>query len=522
MSSSDDAYIIALDKFIMATRDSGYRGTPNAIAELIDNAIQAGAEEVRVDLGAKRSEGPAGPKVVVLDNGCGMNSATLRQALRFGGSTRFNDRKGIGRFGMGLPNASLSQARRLDVYTWQRGKRPLHSYLDVDEIARGHLRLVPPPRRTRWPSSVDGWSKGNGTLVEWSRCDRLDNKRASTVARKLIPFIGRVFRYFIWDGIRIVVNGEMVQAVDPLYLHRSSAVTGGRMFGEPLAYEIETPDEVGDSGRVGKVHITFSELPVQKWHGLPNEEKRRLGILNGAGVSIVRAGREIDYGWFFLGGKRRENYDDWWRCEIRFEPVLDGLFGLAHTKQQIRPTEYLTELLAPDMEAIARTLNSRVRKGHLAIKAREQLSRVEHIATERDGLLKPLPRCGTRHDDERAIRRLMKKHPSLATATETGNGTTTSYAVIEDRLKGTDLFRVLRGDGRLVLVLNPDHPFHKRVYKPLADSENQRDVEMLCNLQLLLLSAARASVSPTGRHQQDLMRDFLHRWSDVLATFLNG
>ena len=33
------------------------------------------------------------------------------------------------------------------------------------------------------------------------------------------------------------------------------------------------------------------------------------------------ANREIDFGWFFMGNKRRENYDDWWRCEVKFEPV---------------------------------------------------------------------------------------------------------------------------------------------------------------------------------------------------------
>ncbi|MGI8447952.1 MAG: hypothetical protein ACR2MP_12395 [Streptosporangiaceae bacterium] len=41
-------------------------------------------------------------------------------------------------------------------------------------------------------------------------------------------------------------------------------------------------------------------------------------------VSVVRSGREIDQGWFFMGTKRRENHDDWWRCEVRFDPVLDG------------------------------------------------------------------------------------------------------------------------------------------------------------------------------------------------------
>ena len=129
-----------------------------------------------------------------------------------------------------------------------------------------------------------------------------------------------------------------------------------------------------DSKITGWVRIRFSELPVHEWHRLSNEEKRRIGISKGSGVSIVRGGREVDYGWFFMGGKHRENYDDWWRCEIQFDPVLDEAFGITHTKQQVRPQTHLIEALTPDLEATARALNGRGRKAHFAVKAGERFS----------------------------------------------------------------------------------------------------------------------------------------------------
>jgi anti-sigma regulatory factor (Ser/Thr protein kinase) len=115
----DNCSIIALDKFIQATRDSGYKSTASAISELVDNSIQAGATRIAIAVAAKTDDEEKFIEVSVLDNGCGMDPFTLRQALRFGGSTRFGDRRGLGRYGMGLPNASLSQARRVTVYTWQ-------------------------------------------------------------------------------------------------------------------------------------------------------------------------------------------------------------------------------------------------------------------------------------------------------------------------------------------------------------------------------------------------------------------
>ena len=69
-----------------------------------------------------------------------------------------------------------------------------------------------------------------------------------------------------------------------------------------------------------------------------------------------------------MGGKRRENYDDWWRCEVRFSPILDELFGITHTKQQVRPTPGLIEVLEPQLAPTARLLNSRVRAVHRALK----------------------------------------------------------------------------------------------------------------------------------------------------------
>src|ERR1700741_1036631 len=97
-----DCPIIALDKFIQATRDSGYKGTASAISELIDNSIQAGAKNIAGSI--KETDGESPLVVSVLDDGCGMDPFTLRHALQFGGSTRFGDRRGLGRYGMGLPN----------------------------------------------------------------------------------------------------------------------------------------------------------------------------------------------------------------------------------------------------------------------------------------------------------------------------------------------------------------------------------------------------------------------------------
>jgi hypothetical protein len=68
-------------------------------------------------------------------------------------------------------------------------------------------------------------------------------------------------------------------------------------------------------------------------------------------------------------------------------------------------------------------------------------------------------------------------------------------------------------------VLNPDHPFYREIYKPLADGDSPRDRQLRAKLELLLLAAARSEAA-AKRNDQTLARQRLE-WSNTLAAFLN-
>ena len=171
--------------------------------------------------------------------------------------------------------------------------------------------------------------------------------------------------------------------------HQMRTLRGAKLYGPPLEYKLLVPAFVKSRATVSVVSVRFSELPIQKWHHFSNEKKNDLGIAKNAGVSIVRAGREIDYGWYFMGTKRKENYDDWWRCEVAFTPELDELFGVTHSKQKINPTRLLSSILTPEIERIARELNSRARKKYASIKGEGTRSRTLNRLQARDHLLEP-------------------------------------------------------------------------------------------------------------------------------------
>ena len=509
--------IVELNHFIQATRDSGYRGTAAALAELIDNAFEARATRVDISLHESSDNGCRTMTVTTADDGVGMSPGTLRLALRFGGSTRFNSRNGSGRYGMGLPNSSLSRARRVDVYSWTKPREIWSTYLDVDEINAGRLLAVPRPVKVKASSFNVRSESQSGTIVVWSKCDRLDGKSVKALASRLHRTLGRVFRRQLWDGHTIAINGVEVTAVDPLFRRRGKNLTGAKLYGPPLKYEIAVP-EASVRRTTSIVTVTFTELPIEKWHHLSNEEKRLQGISKNAGVSVVRSGREVDYGWFFMGTKRKENYDDWWRCELEFGAELDELFGVTNTKQGINPTEEIKAVLSPDIERIAHILNSRVRKRYLTVKAGMSDSAGQRLASTRDHLLEPPSTAFTIEDkfSEYGLR-----HGSRAATNTKSIVKGLVYRVEHRTLDESSFFIPLLSRRELIVLLNEEHAFYKQIYAPIVRASGEWQDRFRQYVELLLFAAARAECNIPDEKRQKWARSVRESWSKTLASFLD-
>lgn len=449
--------LVVWSNFIQAVRELGYLSLSTALAELVDNSLQANATAVAISL--HRPEGAAHPEIEVLDNGSGMSRRGLEQCLRFGGSSRFGNRQSFGRFGMGLPAASLSQARRVEVVAWQNGGPAMEVTLDVDQIAGGEAPHV----RAR---QVGHFDTPSGCRVIWRICDRIEYRRLGWLERTLRRDLGRMYRRFLADGLTLTLNGTAIEADDPLMLTTNIDGTSASVAFEPLEYELRTA-----KGGSASVRVRFTSLPVHSWHRLDNLTKRRLRIAGGAGVSILRAGREIAYGWYLMGGKRRENYDDWWRCEIEFEPPLDEHFGITLNKQGIRPSAELREALEPELESVARLLNSRVRQAFEDVKFQAATEASCRIAEAADPDL-PILRRG----------RGGRAHGPLA------------YRIGTTHLAPDALFTTSVRSNTLEVRLNVDHPAFASLYQPLQALEGPT-AELRTAVELLILAFARSAAS---------------------------
>lgn len=470
--------LIDAPNFIRAIRESGYISLSTALAELLDNSLQACASTV--DISIERN-GPGGlPKIIVEDDGSGMTSDELAACLLFGGSSRFDSRHSFGRFGMGLPAASLSQARQVAVTAWQVAQPALVVSLDVDAVSEGrNASLTPRAGQAGAPAS--------GCRVEWCECDRIEYRRLGWLERSLARDLGRVFRRFLTDGLMLRINGKRVNPVDPMLLSTKINGATSRLAFDPLRYEILTA-----SGSTSFVTVSFAALPVGRWHDLDNSTKRRVGVIGQGGVSILRAGREIASGWYLMGGKRKENYDDWWRCEIEFEPDLDEHFGITVNKQGVRPTTALREALEPELEAVARLLNARVRQAFEEVKFEAAVQGSCRIAGDADA---DLPVIRTQGRASGAL----------------------SYHLGADQLPGDPMFDLTLKQRRLDVTMNIDHPAFAALYRPLQEM-GDTGTSMRTALELLLLSFARSVVSTGASEKQ--YHDLLQVWGATYGRML--
>lgn len=354
-----DGEIIPPELAVKAMRDSGYKNTAYALAELIDNSVQANASNVEVIcLEAYRQVNERTSRRIqeigVLDNGSGMTPETLRLALQFGNGTHLTDRKGIGRFGMGLPNSSISQCRRVEVWTWQNGPdNAMFSYLDVDEIEDRRLYAVPAPEHKPLPDEWRARSRNvnpTGTFVLWKNFDdhRLSWRGANATLRNTESLVGRMYRKFIDNGrlsIRLLAVpenenkptiDEPVRVNDPLYLMKNSS-TPAPFDTKPMFQPWGEADEGIPIDYDGATHNVVVRMSWASEETVPDDGNDRGSKPYGRhaakniGVSIVREGRELD-----LDPAWAISYDPterWWGIEVEFPSALDELFGVTNTKQ---------------------------------------------------------------------------------------------------------------------------------------------------------------------------------------------
>jgi Histidine kinase-, DNA gyrase B-, and HSP90-like ATPase len=387
-------------------RGLGY-SPETALADLIDNSIAARASVVDVEF----DWNDGSPRVVVLDDGRGMDECGLAAAMCFGGAGPGADRDDddLGRFGLGLKTASLSQCRQMTVVA-RRDSRTAALSWDVDEVERSKrwIALVP-ESLPQIPLLELLLNRTSGTAVIWDRVDPmgglfgLDRESFFRRVHDIFVHLAMVFHRFIAGDarrLRISVNGRDVKGWDPFQTAHPATIT---MQTEPLRYHGSlirvTPYVLPHRDR-------FSNDAEYEHAGGPGGWSERQGFY------VYRQKRLlVPGGWLGLGGAKAWTQDEssrLARISIDLPPTLDSDWRIDVRKSQARPPG----TLRPRLTAIAALCRERAREvfAWRGQRARGQISNSEQ-----------LPIWLTLGGATSGRYRINRDHPAIATAVRAAN-----------------------------------------------------------------------------------------------------
>ena len=371
--------LLELETAYKSLRESGFDFS-TAIGELIDNSVQAKAN--RIDITPKIEEtedgGKQGPiliitQVVVVDNGDGMEAETLNKCPQLGFSTRYNDRKGFGRFGVGATYASISQCKRTTFCSRTKSTDDfLATYIDLDEISKKEQQDIPKPSKVHLPEIPEDINIDNSsTIVVWDKCDRLHSDangkptKSSDLLDSLKEWVSRAYRYTIWDGVEIYINNEKILAHDPLYLNTSQTKFPDDQPSTVKCIKSIKWDIPNSQGKTSIITVKLTLLP-EEWRteqgdgGREPAVKRR--IPKNEDISILRDHREIAFRNLYPAVPSQLDIDRWWGCEINFEPDLDECWEVKNIKRGANPIKELRselkKLLTPNIHALRKDIQN--------------------------------------------------------------------------------------------------------------------------------------------------------------------
>ncbi len=381
---------------IESMRSLGY-SFETAIADLIDNSVSAQAKDIKILLDPSDD-----PQLIIFDNGQGMDSDMLEEALRFGsrGPSEIRSEHDLGRFGLGLKSASLSQCRRLVVASKANGSLCCFSW-DLDEVQRTNDWSVleySNDEIAQLPSIALFDGVDSGTYVLLQNFDRISasshdvRKTLDTLIEAAEDHLALVFHRIISEnGVTISINDRRIEPKDPfLEDHKSTQHLREQTI------------------RINDAAITLQPYILPHRNKLSKDDLRKVGgaddLRVNQGFYIYRCKRLILWGtWFRLLGKDELNklarvkvdipnsLDEIWSIDVKKstanlpDKIRKNLYG--SIKESVFGSKKVIEYRGKldrdeDISYVWRRLASR--DGSIAYSINRDLSQIQLLAASLD------------------------------------------------------------------------------------------------------------------------------------------
>ena len=578
MVTNDSRDVFGGTYFMESMRNSGY-DTPYALAEIIDNSVEAQANHIEIICADKLHYGKHTThrleKVAIFDDGIGMSEEELWNSLLMGEGTRRNTKK-IGKFGMGLPNSSISQCKNVTVYSWKDPESVFSTCMDLDVPDPDGRIVAPKPTRSEIPeiwknhSKYIGKSK-SGTLVVWSKLDKIQWNTALSLIKNSEYLIGRTYRKFISrdkleirlvsfqiDTDKVTLDRKMLPN-DPIYQTVPSNTpepwNNKKMF-MPDGDKLEEIEDV--NGCNVKVRYAYATKETREPKnglaaGLQDHGKHANKNL---GISLIRADREL-----YLDRRLCQTYDPlerWWGVEVDFPVELDDVFGVTNNKQNAvnfstvtrkigaisRNEEDNEEYADNDNEPLyelVKTINARIRHMRKSIKITNKGEKSKgddepelpwEDGSDEGGIIEKDGKELTEKQKEEII-------TGVLSITDPEHASEIAKDIIKKKLKvrwqsaaigGNDFFDVSLKGGVAIITLSTDHVIYKymgEILNTIPDDIEINEARMrLKDLRVAIIASiiawARLENLTPSQKDHDQLENIRRSWGVRIAKLVES
>ena len=568
--------LASTNMFWLSMKSTYFRSSAQAIAELLDNSIQAGAEKVSIDL-IPAKDGKLVDKIIISDDGCGMEPRMMSEALSYGGTQRHNNRTGTGRFGMGMPNSTFTQADKVTIISKTKDGKIHILVFDGKLLEEGKYTsengtlMVPEANPGTLPKDVEDivTKSGNkfeqGTILILEGLSRMKIQRKAALVEHLRQHLGTIFnkqlavptgnKNDLVGKLSLFIEGKSVIPADPLFL-----TPGAQGFDDdssrPQPFQsIKIAIEQGNIK--GILRCEFALVEPTFWlkdkKASPVSSKNRHGARfeiakQYEGINIYRHDRLIDtvsnipkYVWSNApkGIKTKWlNNDRTIRVALYFEPVLDEFFGVEVTKQQAMPNEFIWNTLKENgffatISAMASADAQARRSAMISDDASEDGRRPSEVVM--DNILKlnasdesAAVKSFKNDEGEKCIREEAEKNVEKLNLELTEENINAQAEVIAKQVNPDRKFKVMYESipaapffrfgylkGNFTIWLNKEHSFYSKLYAHHSSSAYIRSA-----LDIFLGTIAeRMSIA---KDSQTLFNREVRSWSDGLTDALDS
>lgn len=488
-------------KLIDSLRNTGYNNV-SAIADLIDNSIDAGAQNVWFSVEPTKGDF----RLTVADDGSGMNWNILDQAMRLGSDTERNAGSDLGKFGMGLVTASISIGKKLTVITRWDGEY-LTSVQDLDKVIETgkfvkELREATDDEKNIFIKATDRAPHGTVLLIE--KCDRIQNGNINEFCKHLSDQLGQIFRMFL-SSRKIYVRGTEIKPVDPLFLNKD----GTQIFSDE-SFDVQIGDYKED------VRVRIAALPEYD-----QTTNARIGInQKNQGFYLMRNNREIAAG-EDLGIFVKHNSLNRLRIEVFFTANLDNAMGVNFMKRDIKPNKSIVDKIRAIVYPQISSFKKRVEKQKAAEDAGDidHNSAAQNITAKSNILINP--------KEKFTPRMRTGEHPGSHSATGEGSerhgeggekNSFTERCRFELRSDGpnNNLFDMDQVGKKVIIYYNIDHPFYQNFI-----AANKENPDIINTIDYLIYSLASAQLINMDKDNADMFNALNSIFSSNLRTLIN-